>query len=414
MWINTLPHPSTLFDVGMLQFASNCGALVKRCPAPLCTIRGPSSPVAKIHRRKKPVLGITPSTTVGPSTRQFQVLPKHCVEKTPLRSTTKRSDSVVPHESLICSPVKDAEDNSSEAWLVDEVTTPFNQISVIEIGSEADHEFAGAYVLKLDDRDLVHSVYWPHDRRVWTGAYYDEFTILPALLPPGPIAILGLGAGTVARLLQHVWPSRRLEGWEIDPEVVRVGRAYFGLADLEGSGQREDNSSRRERTHPVRKGKGISRPTLVVHVGDALKERSLAEGRFAGMIVDLYSNGRICEGLKDRSVWAILRRRLLPGGRVMVNCGGPPVANGKDEVDREAVLETEEWRMGLDATFAALTAAFDGEINVKQLKGEGGNVMVLSGGLPFSEKLSVATSFHFMNGILDWGRHSDWHCRGGG
>ncbi|CAM6089172.1 unnamed protein product [Calypogeia fissa] len=347
------------------------------------------------------------STRFKPCIRQCGHLLENHIQNTFL-SSAARSGSVLHEPFRVCSSVNDIkqvfhniEDNSSEAWLVDEFTTPFNQISVIEVGSDADHEFAGAYILKLDGRDLVHSVYW-HDQRVWTGAYYDEFTILPALVPPGPIAILGLGAGTVARLLVHEWPSRKLEGWEIDPEVVRVGRAYFGLADLEVSRQGNpkyfDRKGRGQHVH----NKVMARGELVVHVGDALKEDAMAEGRFAGLIVDMYSKGRICEALKDCCVWPMLRRRLIPGGRVMVNCGGPPVANREEEVDQKAVLETEEWKMGVDATISAFSEAFNGEVNLKQLEDEGRNVILLSGPLPTLERLCVKSSSRLMSGIQGW------------
>lgn len=41
--------------------------------------------------------------------------------------------------------------------------------------------------------------------------------------------ILGLGCGTTARLISEKFPQARIVGVEIDPEVVNLGKKYFGL-----------------------------------------------------------------------------------------------------------------------------------------------------------------------------------------
>ncbi|CAM6089173.1 unnamed protein product [Calypogeia fissa] len=71
----------------------------------------------------------------------------------------------------------------------------------------------------------------------------------------------------------------------------------------------------------------------------------------------------------------------------MGNCGGPPGAHRQQEVDRDVVLETEEWKMGVDATISAISEAFYGEINLKQFQDEGKNDMLLSGPLLSLERL---------------------------
>lgn len=41
--------------------------------------------------------------------------------------------------------------------------------------------------------------------------------------------ILGLGAGTVAKLLSQKYPGIKITGIEIDSEIIRLGKKYFGL-----------------------------------------------------------------------------------------------------------------------------------------------------------------------------------------
>lgn len=99
---------------------------------------------------------------------------------------------------------------------------------------KADHPLAGTKILLLDKPGNIQSVYQPY--KAITNSYYDLFACLPALLPDGPIGILGLGAGTAARIIHHFWPQIDLHGWELDPAVVMVARQFFNLSELEEGG----------------------------------------------------------------------------------------------------------------------------------------------------------------------------------
>lgn len=44
--------------------------------------------------------------------------------------------------------------------------------------------------------------------------------------------ILGLGAGSAAKLINKNWPRARITGIEIDPEMIRLGKKYFGLGEI--------------------------------------------------------------------------------------------------------------------------------------------------------------------------------------
>ena len=207
--------------------------------------------------------------------------------------------------------------------LLDEADSEFGKLQVLRVDADAagaDAPFAGAVVLMREHTpDAVLSEYRatepPSDdgysRFVTTGGVFDLFAMLPPLVadqPPGyPIGVVGLGAGTVARELAHFYPShgkvrgnaRRIVGWELDPAIVRLARAHFGLAELEVSGR------------------------LVVRVGDAFKEvrRAFAEGRLlAGIVVDVFDEkSRVLPELTRMDVWEDISRALAPGGRVIAN-----------------------------------------------------------------------------------------------
>eukprot|EP00252_Welwitschia_mirabilis_P013754 TRINITY_DN3029_c0_g1_i2.p1 TRINITY_DN3029_c0_g1~~TRINITY_DN3029_c0_g1_i2.p1 ORF type:complete len:292 (-),score=58.28 TRINITY_DN3029_c0_g1_i2:131-1006(-) len=95
------------------------------------------------------------------------------------------------------------------------VLSKHNKITILEVPQNMkDSPFAGSRLLLLDDSNNIHSIY--RKEETLTGFYWDEFSSLPGIVPAGPIAILGLGAGTAARTMLDLWPSLKLYGWEID------------------------------------------------------------------------------------------------------------------------------------------------------------------------------------------------------
>lgn len=87
---------------------------------------------------------------------------------------------------------------------------------------------------------------------------------LPAVVPRGPVALLGLGAGTAAHLMLKFYPWLQLVGWEIDPKIIELSRDYFGLSDLEKATE--------------------SGGSLSVRIGDALSPSAIIEGGFAVLL----------------------------------------------------------------------------------------------------------------------------------
>nr|KYP33323.1 hypothetical protein KK1_045833 [Cajanus cajan] len=86
------------------------------------------------------------------------------------------------------------------------IKTNYNDILIVDTPKSR--------MLLLDSSYSVHSIL--NKEQKWTDSYWDEFASLPAIVPEGPIAILGLGGGTAAHLMLDLWPSLQLDGWEID------------------------------------------------------------------------------------------------------------------------------------------------------------------------------------------------------
>ncbi|KXZ47873.1 hypothetical protein GPECTOR_32g486 [Gonium pectorale] len=216
----------------------------------------------------------------------------------------------------------------------------------------------------------LHSVY--REDRVLTGGLWDHLATLPSLVPPGPIAMLGLAAGTVPQIMASHYPCGHctrggrnvVHGWELDPAVVEAGRLYLGMHELEQRGE------------------------LVVHIGDALAPTACVPGGFSGIIVDLFAGGRLLPQLtkaspgalyvgEHRKTWEDLRSRLAPGNgaRLIANLGqAPPTIPG--------VRWQEEAYTTLRA-YEALEAAFDGEVSLLTVQS---NTLALTGPLPNPEE----------------------------
>jgi spermidine synthase len=107
-----------------------------------------------------------------------------------------------------------------------ETESAYNYIQIVERD--------GCRYLMLNEGQGVHSVYCPD--RLDTVGPWDYFLVAPYFNPPPytpdrveSLALIGLAAGTVARQATEVYGPLPIDGVEIDPEIVRVGREYFAM-----------------------------------------------------------------------------------------------------------------------------------------------------------------------------------------
>jgi spermidine synthase len=112
--------------------------------------------------------------------------------------------------------------------LVYETESSYNYIQVIE-----KDEFT---MLRLNEGQGVHSIY-KADQLFFNGPW-EQVVAAPFFnsAPMAPdqitdIAIIGLAAGTTVRDAALVFPNAVIDGIEIDPKIVEVGRKYFDMND---------------------------------------------------------------------------------------------------------------------------------------------------------------------------------------
>lgn len=107
--------------------------------------------------------------------------------------------------------------------------------------------------------------------------------------------ILGLGGGTVAKLIRRRWPDAKIIGVEIDPEMVELGEKYLGLV--------EEN--------------------VEIIIGDAFKfvnhQSSTINHNFDLIVVDLYNGDQFPRQFETESYMELVRLHLSKSGVVIFN-----------------------------------------------------------------------------------------------
>ncbi len=109
-----------------------------------------------------------------------------------------------------------------------ETESTYNYIQVLDLD--------GYHLLRLNEGLGVHSI-WKPGVLNYSGPW-QQFLAAPFFnKSPYPLsnmksmAIVGLAAGTVANQATAVYGPIPIDGFEIDPEIIQVGREYFGMTE---------------------------------------------------------------------------------------------------------------------------------------------------------------------------------------
>jgi predicted membrane-bound spermidine synthase len=113
--------------------------------------------------------------------------------------------------------------------LLYEDESAYNYIQVVRWGQ--------ANVLLLNEGLGLHSIYYPdHPDFLQTGGTWDHFLVAPFFNAPPfapedvtSMAMIGLAGGTVSKQYTMVFGPIPIDGIEIDPAIVDVGREYFAM-----------------------------------------------------------------------------------------------------------------------------------------------------------------------------------------
>lgn len=174
-----------------------------------------------------------------------------------------------------------------------ETESAYNYIQVLELD--------GFRLLRLNEGQGVHSIYHP-DQLDYAGPW-EQFLAAPFYNPaPHPltsvqrIAVVGLAAGTVARQATAVFGALPIDGYEIDPKIIQVGREYFGM----------------------------TMPNLNAIAQDGRWGLLQSAGNYDLVVVDAYRPPYIPWHLTTRQFFQLVHDRLAPDGVLAINVGRAP------------------------------------------------------------------------------------------
>src|SRR5512143_963868 len=173
-----------------------------------------------------------------------------------------------------------------------ETESAYNYIQVAQIN--------GYTILRLNEGQGVHSIYSPNTLK-YDGPW-EEFLVGPyfyADRKPGDIkrmAIVGLAAGTAARQASAVYPGIQIDGFELDPKIVEVGRKYFDM----------------------------NMPNLTVHIGDGRLGLEQSDKKYDIIAVDAYRPPYIPAHMTTQEFFQIVASHLADDGVLTINSASVP------------------------------------------------------------------------------------------
>lgn len=173
-----------------------------------------------------------------------------------------------------------------------EAESAYNYIQVLE--------YSGTRYLRLNEGQGVHSQYNPDTLDY--GGPWQQFLVGPFFNPgkePADVrrvAIVGLAAGTSARQSAAIFPNATIDGWEIDPKIVSVGRTYFDM----------------------------NLPNLNIYVQDGRWGLEVSTEKYDLIIVDAYRPPYIPPHLTTQEFFVIAAEHLKPDGVLTINVGRAP------------------------------------------------------------------------------------------
>ncbi len=183
--------------------------------------------------------------------------------------------------------------DKSTPGLIYEGDSSYNYIQVLQ---EGDYR-----LLRLNEGQGVHSVYHPTELN-FNGPW--EQVLSAPFFNPSPvertsikkISILGLAAGTTAREAFSVFPNVKIDGIEIDPKIVEVGKKYFDM----------------------------NNPNLNVIIQDGRWALSKTEKQYDIISVDAYRPPYIPWHMTTREFFQVVYDHLSDQGVMVINIGRGP------------------------------------------------------------------------------------------
>ncbi|MBN1302959.1 MAG: fused MFS/spermidine synthase [Anaerolineales bacterium] len=199
---------------------------------------------------------------------------------------------VMPIILILAAVITSGQSMKQSKGQVYETESAYNYIQVLEQN--------GYTLLRLNDGQGVHSVY--HPEILSYNGPWEQFLVGPFFnegFTPEQVkrvGIVGLAAGTTARQATAAFGAVPIDGWEIDPKIVEVGRDYFGM-DM---------------------------PNLNVHIQDGRWGLMQSPYQYTIIGVDAYRPPYIPPHMTTREFFQVTYDHLEDDGVLTINVGRSP------------------------------------------------------------------------------------------
>jgi spermidine synthase len=187
-------------------------------------------------------------------------------------------------------PIKPADGSNGGGVLLAERESAYNYIQVVQVGAERQ--------LILNEGVGIHSIYNPD--QVLTQGPWDYFMMAPFFNNPPyiwqqvqKVGIIGLGAGTAVREFTAGYGPIPIDGVEIDPTIVSLGRQYFDMNEK----------------------------NLNVIVQDGRYYLQTTQKKYDVIAIDAYQQPYVPFQLTTKEFFQTVRDHLTPTGTTVINAG---------------------------------------------------------------------------------------------
>ncbi len=173
-----------------------------------------------------------------------------------------------------------------------ETQSAYNYIEVLESN--------GFTLLRLNEGQGIHSIY--HPTELFYGGPWEQVLPAPFFNPnfnPSDVqamGIVGLAGGTTARQATAVFGEIPIDGWEIDPAILKVGQEYFGM----------------------------TLPNVHTFAEDGRWGLTHSDRQYTIISVDAYRVPYIPPHLTTQEFFQTVYDRLTPDGAMTINVGRAP------------------------------------------------------------------------------------------
>ena len=176
---------------------------------------------------------------------------------------------------------------AAEETLLEEATSEYNTIMITERGSVRTMYFVVDGTRYIESR-------WDMDHPNSLDLDYSRTMMAGFLLNPNPkrFMMMGVGGGQMSNYLFERFPDLEIDAVDIDPEVVRLARKYFGVPD---------------------------NPRYRTHVGDGRLFIESAKDPWDHIMLDAFRGVFVPYHLKTREAYQACLEKLTPGGVVVAN-----------------------------------------------------------------------------------------------